>query len=255
MDEQGYVIMALSHPSIDYFDCARTLAKTIRQWVPDAKICLITDTDHNNDPIYDHYKTINKTDPDNAWADDWQAWIQSPYRETIKLEADMLITGPIDHWWSMFRHRDVVISTGCRNWHGSASEDRTYRRIIDANNLPDVYNAITYWRKSETASRFFTQVRDIFAHWDLYRRTIRYAEDIPSTDVVYAMAAQLIGPELVTLPFATYPKIVHMKPRHAGTATDNWTQELVWELDQGQLRIQTQAQWGAFHYCVKDWHP
>jgi hypothetical protein len=65
------------------------------------------------------------------------------------------------------------------------------------------------------------------------------------------MAAQILGPETVTLPFASYPKIVHMKRHIAGTATENWTRELVWELD--PLRIQTLAQWGAFHFNVKDW--
>ena len=65
------------------------------------------------------------------------------------------------------------------------------------------------------------------------------------------MAAQIVGPDLVTLPFATYPKIVHMKRHVAGTRTNDWTQELVWEA--APLRINTVAQWGAFHYHVKDW--
>jgi hypothetical protein len=65
------------------------------------------------------------------------------------------------------------------------------------------------------------------------------------------MAAQIMGPERVTIPFASYPNIVHMKRHVIGTSTNNWTRELVWELD--PLRIQTVAQWGAFHYHIKDW--
>jgi hypothetical protein len=253
LEPQGYVIVAFDHPKVNYLDCARTLATTLRHWVPAARICLITDRPQSNDPIYDHYREISRTDVNNAWADDWQVFFQTPFRETIKLEADMMITSPIDHWWTMFRHRDVVVSTGCRNWRDEASDNRQYRRVFDANGLPDVYNAITYWRRSETARNFFVQVRDIFANWDQWRRTIRYAEDVPSTDLVYAMAAAIIGPELVTMPFASYPQIVHMKPAHAGTQTSNWTQELVWEYQDYQLRIQTVAQWGAVHYNVKDW--
>jgi hypothetical protein len=66
------------------------------------------------------------------------------------------------------------------------------------------------------------------------------------------MAAQIMGSERVTMPFTSYPQIVHMKQHHAGT-TDRWTHELIWEFD--PLRINTQAQWGAFHYHIKEWQP
>ena len=251
IEEQGYVIMALNTPQVDYLDCARTLTKTIKQWNPYASVCLITDKTHANDPLYDHYRVIENVDCDNLYANDWQVFFNSPYRETIKLEADMMIASSIDHWWTMFRHRDVVISTGCRTWQDQVSTARHYRKVFDANNLPDVYNAITYWRLSQTARDFFVLVRDIFANWPEFRKLIKFPEDVPSTDLVYALAADIIGRELVTMPFTTYPRIVHMKQAHAGTKTQQWTNELVWEMD--PMRIQTQTQWGAFHYHVKDW--
>ena len=39
----------------------------------------------------------------------------------------------------------------------------------DENNLPDVYNAITYWRVSQTAKDFFVLVRNIFENWNEYK--------------------------------------------------------------------------------------
>jgi hypothetical protein len=144
-----------------------------------------------------------------------------------------------------------VISTGARDFYDQPATSRFYRKVFDANHLPDVYNAITYWRLSFTAREFFMLVRDIFANWAEFKKLIRFPEDVPSTDLVYAMAADIIGREQVTMPFATYPKIVHMKQAHSGTKTQQWTNELIWETD--PLRIQTQAQWGAFHYHVKDW--
>jgi hypothetical protein len=194
---------------------------------------------------------IDNVNRDNLYANDWQVFFQTPYRETIKLEADMMIASSIDHWWDMFRHRDVVISTGCRTWQDQVSTARHYRKVFDANHLPDVYNAITYWRLSLTAREFFMLVRDIFANWAEFRKLIKFPDDVPSTDLVYAMAADIIGRELVTMPFTTYPQIVHMKQAHAGTKTSQWTNELVWEMN--PMRIQTQSQWGAFHYHAKDW--
>jgi len=188
-----------------------------------------------------------------GFANDWQVFAASPYRQTIKLEADMLITSSIEHWWMMFEHKDVVVSTGCRDYYDTPATSRFYRKVFDANNLPDVYNAITYWRLSTTAKQFFDLVRSIFDNWAEYRQLLKFGDDVPSTDLVYAAAAQILGPELVTLPQGYAPQIVHMKRHIIGGHTDNWTRELVWEhLDPG-LRINTVTQHGAVHYHIKDW--
>lgn len=252
IEEQGYIIPAWNVGTVDYVDCARSLAKTILHHDPAARICLLTNKPSAADPaLFAHTHVVEAIDTDNPWTNDWMVFSQTPFRETIKLEADMLIASPISHWWQLFRHRDVVISTGCRTWRGDVSTARQYRKVFDDNHLPDVYNAVTYWRLSSTAKEFFDLVRDIFANWAEYRRLIKSAPDTADTDLVYAMAAEILGPEQVTIPFATYPQIVHMKRHHAGTQTGRWTRELVWELD--PLRINTIAQWGAFHYNVKEW--
>ena len=250
IEEQGYIIPAFNvDNNIDYVDAARTLAKTLLQHNPSARICLLTNEKYAADHHLFAYTHIVDINTENPYANDPLVFNQTPFRETIKLEADMLIATPIDYWWTMFRHRDVVVSVGCRNWQNEVSTARNYRSVFDDNNLPDVYNAITYWRRSETAKEFFDTVRNIFEHWSEYRKLIKFSPDVPDTDLVYAMAAQIVGPELVTLPGS--PTIVHMKQHHAGTSTRDWTKELVWEMD--PLRINTIAQCGAFHYNVKRW--
>lgn len=251
VEEQGYVIVAVNSDTVDYVACAARLACSIKHFHPTASVCLITDKG-SDDSCYDHVRLL-VPNVNNAYANDSQIFKLTPYRETIKLEADMLIVSEIDHWWSLLRHRDVVISTGCRNWKDRNSESKFYRKCFVENDLPDVYNAITYWRRSALAKEFFDCVSSIFNNWHIYRRLIKFADEVPSTDLVYAMAAQIIGPELCTMPWADYPRITHMKQHHAKIHGQDWTQELVWELD--PVRIQTVAQWGAFHYHVKDWQP
>jgi hypothetical protein len=253
IEEQGYLIPAFNFGKVDYVDCANTLALSIKSWHPESKICLLTNTQVNLD-VFDYVRTIT-ADEKNPYSNDWQVFYQTPFRETIKIEADMLITSGIDHWWTMLRHRDVVISTGARTWQDQTATSRAYRRVFDENHLPDVYNAITYWRLSHTAKNFFDTVRHIFENWDQYQKMIRFPESTPSTDLVYAMAAEIVGSELVTLPFATYPRMVHMKPAHSGSQGTDWTKEFVWEYHESSLRINTIAQWGAFHYHVKHWRP
>lgn len=250
IEEQGYVVMAVNTATVDYVRCAAMLVQSLKTQHPDARVCLITDQPVE-DPVFDYVHLLPAVS-DNAYANDAAVFQLTPFRETIKLEADMLIASPISHWWQLFRHRDVVISTGCRNWHGDVSAVRHYRRVFDQNHLPDVYNAVTYWRLSKTAKEFFDLTRDIFANWEHVRTLIKFAPAVADTDLVYALAAQIMGEHRVTMPFVTYPQIVHMKPHHAGT-TDQWTQELTWEHD--PLRINTVAQWGAFHYHIKEWQP
>ena len=250
IEEQGYIIPAFNIGKVDYVACANELAKSLLSCNPNARICLLTNVNEVKDTsLYAYIHTVELVDNKNGWANDWLVFRHTPFRETIKLEADMLIADNIDHWWDIFRKRDVVLSIGCRDWKNNTSNNRYYRKTFDENNLPDVYNAITYWRLSETAYEFFTLVRTIFSNWDQCKTLIKYAEEIPSTDLVYAIAADTIGIEKLTVPEP--PTIVHMKKHHAGTATENWTNELVWEFD--PLRIQTVAQHGAFHYNIKNW--
>lgn len=233
--ERGYVIPAIGD---QYERCAQQLRDSILHFHPTANVTIVT-------------ADMLPHGDQGGWANDWQMFAVSPYRQTIKLEADMIATSAIDHWWTLFELRDVVISQGCRNFYDEPADSRFYRKIFDQNHLPDVYNAITYWRLSKTARDFFDLVRHIFEHWNDYRTLLKFPDDTASTDVVYAMAAQIMGPELVTLPSGLGPSIVHMKRHINSMHTDNWNQELIWETD--PARINTVAQWGFLHYHIKEW--
>lgn len=230
--------MAIDRDGSQYLDCALTLADSITSWHPDANVTIIK----RDDLPYGDLGGYNN---------DWQCWHASPYRQTIKLEADMIAAGPIDHWWTLFELRDVVISKGARDFYDQVTACRKYRQIFDHNHLPDVYNAVTYWRVSQTAKEFFHLTSCIFQHWDAYRTLLKFPDETPTTDVVYAMAAVIMGADRVTLPDSLGPTIAHMKSGVIPIRTNDWTQELIWESD--PIRINTVAQWGLLHYHVKDW--
>ena len=252
---RGYLIVADNTKDVDYVDCALALARSIKLHTPDAKVCLVTSSDVTND-IFDYVVPLPYGDqaPDSDWKlkNDWQIFWASPFTETIKLEADMIIPHSIEHWWTMFEKRNVVISTGTRNYLNDISNVRSYRKLFDKNNLPDVYNAITYWRYSQEASEFFTLVKDIFNNWDVVKKTIKGGDADPgTTDVVYAIAAKIIGVENVTLPNTTYPTMIHMKGRINFLSGEDWTKELVYEFDKSNIRVNTVDQKYPFHYQIK----
>jgi hypothetical protein len=254
--ERGYLIVAENTESTDYVACALALAKSIKLHTPNAKICLVT-SKPVDDTVFDFVRPLPFGDnaPNSDWklCNDWQVFYASPFRQTIKLEADMIIPHSIEHWWTMFEKKDVVLCTSARNYHNAVTNVRTYRRIFDVNSLPDVYNAITYWRLSEYAQTFFNLVKDLFNNWEEVRTSLTLGDTDPgTTDVVYAVAAKMLGVETVTLPNTSYPSLIHMKERINWLQQSDWTQELVWELDGANIRINTVDQQYPFHYNNKD---
>ena len=236
--DRGFVIPAFNTRDVDYESCAVNLQNSILTYHPNANITILTNKDL---PVTEL----------TGQALDYFAYKLSPYRQTIKLEADMLMASPCMHWFDLVQHRDVCISTGCLDFYGNQSSTRYYRKFLDNNHLSDIYNAITYWRVSQTAHDFFTWCKRIFTNWQEYKKLVAFPDSEPSTDFVYAMAAQIIGPEHVTMPFASFPKIIHFKQHILKTHTYDWTRELIWEAD--PLRINTVAQWGAVPYHKKTW--
>ena len=155
---RGFVIMAQDTAIVHYTKCAEVLQKSIHRVMPNANVTIIT-TDmlpHGDLAPNKKWKLIN----------DWQVYEASPYNETIKLEADMYIPRNIDYWWDILSIQDIVVSSSIRNYKQEISDIRLYRRFIDDNKLPDAYNAITYFKKSDTAKQFFNIVRNVFENWD-----------------------------------------------------------------------------------------
>lgn len=238
---RGFVIMAQGD---DYVKCATVLEASIKQVMPEASVTIVT-TDML--PYGDQA-------PELVWKlqNDWQVYDASPYDETIKLEADMYIPRPIAHWFDIMSQQDIVVCNKIRNFKGEVSDVRVYRRFIDDNKLPDVYNAITYFKKSDTAKKFFEIVRDVFENWNEYKQILKCnPNELATTDWAYAIACHIIGVEKTTMPTIEDLSMVHMKQFVNGTPTENWTDTLIYECLPDQLRVQSCPQLYPFHYHIK----
>ena len=237
--------MAQNTEKTSYTKCAETLKKSILRVMPNVNVTIIT-TDmlpHGDLAMNSDWKLIN----------DWQVYEASPYEYTIKLEADMYIPRNIDHWWDVLKDRDIVVSNTIRNFKQEISDIRFYRRFIDDNELPDVYNAITYFKKSDGAEYFFSLVREIFENWGEYKKILKCnPNELATTDWVYSLACHIIGIEKTTLPTFTEMSMVHMKQYINGTPTENWTDTFIYECLPNQIRVQTVPQQYPFHYHVKN---
>ena len=240
--DKGFVIMAQGD---DYVKCAKALEFNIRNVMPDANVTIITT----------EMLPYGDQAPNTSWKlqNDWQVYEASPYEYTIKLEADMYLPQSIDYYWDVLKERDIVVSTTIRDIRQDISDVRHYRRFIDDNKLPDTYNAITYFRKSELAEKFFHIVRDIFENWEEYKHILKCkVDELCTTDWAYAIAAHILGEENTTLPQFDAMSMVHMKQFINGSATENWTDSLIYELFPHTFRINTIPQVYPVHYHIKN---
>ena len=164
----------------------------------------------------------------------------------------MYIPARIDHWFDILNERDIVVCTRIKNFMQQDSDVKFYRKFIVDNKLPDTYNAITYFKKSELAEKFYKIVRNIFENWDEYSQTLVCNKDEPATtDWVYAIACHILGEENTTLPSFESMSMIHMKQYINKSLTENWTDTFVSEILPHTLRINTFAQLYPFHYHIK----
>lgn len=252
---RGFVVMAQNTESTDYVKCAELLAISIKNTMPMESVSIITN-DHCDWSLFDHVIELPYGDiaKNSNWKleNDWQVYDASPYEYTIKIEADVFIPRRIDHWWDVLKNRDLNITTTVRDHKNNISMEKMYRQIFVRNKLPDTYNAITYFRKSDTAKEFYALVKDIFENWKDYRALLNYCpDDIPTTDVVYAIAASIIGEHKCTLPKFTDMSMIHMKQAIINSVTSRWYEEFVYEIHQDVIRINTVPQMFPFHYHDK----
>jgi hypothetical protein len=71
--------------------------------------------------------------------------------------------------------------------------------------------------------------------------------------LVFALSAQIIGPELCTLPTADFINFVHMKSAINEFDRDlNFNQVFVTEFDTGMIRINNVNQYHPLHYYDKN---
>lgn len=242
--KNGFVIMAQNTQHVNYVECAEALSISIKNVMPEANITIITDDmlPHGDLEPNSEWKLIN----------DWQIYEASPYENTIKLEADMYIPIDIDHWFDILGQKDICICTNIRNYKGELSKVRHYRKFIDNNKLPDVYNAMTFFKKSKTAEFFYKIVRDVFENWGKYKDSLKCnIDETATTDWAYSIACSIIGEENTTMHEFKQFSMVHMKQFINNTVTEDWTKELVYEFT-NPLKIQTYPQLYPVHYHIKD---
>ena len=266
MNKVGFVTFAQNTTTVDYLRLAYLQAMNIKSVMPQFPYAVIVDSNTAKQitdaqrQVFDY--VIELSEDYNAQGSEWklanecQVYDYTPFEETIKLESDLLFTRSIEHWLPAFRLRDMVISSGCKDYTGKLSHDRFYRRLFDDNELPDVYNGLMYFKRSDTAEHFFNIAKKINNNWPSIRDSAlrKCNEEYPSTDVLYAITAQVVGREHCTLPSLEFINFIHMKPHIQNWHNvENWTKMIMHEHEGDMIRINNLNQYDPVHYYDKQY--
>lgn len=215
---KGFVWFCQNNKDTDYIKLSIELARTLKKHNRQNLICVIVDKKSIFQSEYvDHLKVLRQDESSNhvkKFANEYKVFDLSPFKHTIKLEADMLWNANTDWWWNYLCQHDLVFSVDCLDYKQQIIRDNIYRPYHGDNFLPNIYNGMTYFRKSIRAKKFYELCKDITQHWDVVKEEIlkKCFDDEPTTDIVYALAYRLLDPINQHLINYEWFKFIHNKP-------------------------------------------
>lgn len=266
---RGYLILAQNSKKEDYVKMAYALALSIKATQSTVtNVCLATDRpilDEKVKSAFDSIVDIPWTDnaADSKWKieNKWKYFHMSPYDETITLDADMVFPTDISHWWDVLCQRDMWITNKPRTFKGEIITSTKYRNTFVANELPNVYTAFMYFKKSRLAAEVFKMTEYIFQNWEkfYYDYLDETRPKALSGDVAFALAVKLLGVEDEVMSNSELlPSFVHMKGHlqniNERFITEKWTEHIpTYFKEDATFKVGNYEQTLPFHYHVKEW--
>ena len=270
---RGYIVIAQNTKSVDYLQQAYALAlnlKLTQSTVNNLTVCVDADTkkliNSKHKKVFDHIVDI-------PWQDDaaaaewkinnkWKYLYMTPYDETVILDTDMLFPTDVSHWWDILAQRDVWATTKVRTFRGETVSSDYYRKYFTLNDLPNVYTAFFYFKKSELTSELFALVEIIFQNWQrfFFKYMPKGKPDWLSGDVAFALAMKILGidHECTRENIDAVPTFVHMKSHIQNVPTSlinsNWCETLpTYYRSYKDFKVGNFQQLLPFHYVEKNW--
>lgn len=262
-EQQGFVTFAQNTDEVDYLNLAYLQALNIKATQKNNLYAVIVDAatkekiNESHRHVFDFIidLPVDENQPDSNWklANERFVFWLTPFKETIKLESDLLFTRSVDHWWTALRMKNICFSSGCKDYTGKQSRVKQYREMFGDNHLPDVYNGLMYFRYSKETMDFFALADTVYNNWSTVKDQLKNCvEDTPSTDVLYAVTALLYGEEHCTAPSLDFINFVHMKSGIQGWSdARSWRETVVAERDGDMIRINNLNQYSPVHYYDK----
>lgn len=261
---KGFVMLA-QNSEYDYVQQASVCAMSILATNPNAKISLIT-----NDTIPEKYihlfdqiilipwNETKDTHLNHSVSERWKIYHASPYDETIVLDTDMLVLQDISSWWKFLSNYKIYFPSNVLTYRGATTTGNYYRRAFTANNLPNLYVGLHYFKKCDFAHEFYKWIELVTNNWELFYGQFvqEHYPRYPSMDVTVAIVSKILDCDTeITNSLVKYPTFTHMKPyiQEWQRPSIKWQDKVGVYLSQDlKLTIGNHIQTGVFHYTEKD---
>ncbi len=254
---RGYLVMAQGST---YAKQAESLAESIKQSQSQiASISVITDQLLSKD-LFDNIISIeNDLAVNSLWKIEnrVQFYDLTPYDETVILDADMLFLSDVSHWWRLLEKYELLLTNKVKTYRGDwVTENNPYRSTFIQNELPNVYSAFTYFKKTDLTKEFFQLVKEIISNWDnwIYLFAPKKMQKFPSIDLAMSIAVSILGIEETVTSSESFPTFTHMKARiqDINVNSEHWNNYLgIFKTENG-IKIGPYLQSGILHYVKKD---
>ena len=268
---RGYLVIAQNSGEVDYIRQAYALALSIKntQTINNFAIAV---SKKDKELIPSHYLDVfdyvveipwNDHAEGNDWKiqNKWKYYYMSPFDETVILDTDMIFTSDISFWWDFFSEHEAWFTTNVKTYRGTDVDSDFYRKTFTSNNLPNIYTAFAYFKKTEKVAEMFRLVELVFQNWEkfFFEFLDNTKPDFLSGDVAYALAIKILGLEHeFTQNVKNIPTFVHMKSKlqdsNYDIPTEKWTDHLpTYFKTDGKLKIGNFNQFYPVHYHDKSW--
>jgi hypothetical protein len=256
---KGFLVLA-QNSDVDYVRQAYALALSIKATQPNINnISIVT-----NDQVPEEYRAVfdqiipipfNDAASNSTWKVEnrWKLYYASPYDETIIFDTDMLVLDNIESVWKFVSNRDLFFTSSVVDYKHRVINNSAYRKMFVANDLPNLYSGMCYFKKSDTALEFFKLIEFITYNWEKLYYTVapKNMQNFYSLDVTMSIAAKLMGVDDVITNKNSPFTFTHLKP-----ALQGWdpipqsclSQLLVNFTDSKELYLNNFRQRGVFHY-------
>ena len=264
-EQCGFFTIAQNTEDCDYVRLAYLLALSIKATQSEIKSFAVAVDDPDAVPekyrkVFDYIIPIGTDDAKgDKWKlkNEWKSFYLTPFKETIKIEADMLMTQDIKDWWPLMRQHELLFTNRITDFRGNFSTKRFYRQVFDNNMMQDVYNGFMYFRYTKWVNKYFDVVRALFNEWTAINDNvlIKTNEPVPTTDVVMGVAVKIMNAESKCInPGMSIPSFVHMKAKINGgyKNDDHWPNKLgfFWQSPK-HIKINSVRQHLPIHYHDK----
>jgi hypothetical protein len=268
---KGYFTIVQNNADVDYLEQAYVLAKTLKATQSSVNNLSIMIDHDTKKLITGKHKRMFDQIVDIPWQDEaaeahwkinnkWKVYYATPYDETVLLDSDMVFSTDVSHWWPILAQQDFWATTQVKTFRGDTITNDYYRKVFTQNDLPNIYTAFMYFKKSETVSEIFALTEQIFHNWQRFYH-LYLPKSKPthvSGDVVVALAIQILGYEHLTTRenISEMPTFVHMKGELQGVnkISETWSKGIPthWS-EPDNLVVGNFLQRYPFHYVDKTW--